>query len=85
MNIQAELSLYPLGTENIGEPVKAFIKFLEDSGMVISSGNMSTVIAGESESVFDVIKKAYENIAMNSQAVLVIKMSNACPFVKRNT
>jgi uncharacterized protein YqgV (UPF0045/DUF77 family) len=82
VNIQAEVSIYPLGINKIGEPINNFIEELKDSGLVFSTGPMSTILAGNADSVFTALKEAFKNIAENHQAVLVMKISNACPVEK---
>ncbi len=82
MNIQAEVSVYPLGTDKIGELVNNFIDELKNSGLVFSSGPMSTILSGDADSVFDSLREAFKNIALDNQTMLIMKISNACPVGK---
>jgi uncharacterized protein YqgV (UPF0045/DUF77 family) len=82
MNIQAEVSVYPLRTAKIGELINNFIEELKDSGLVFSSGPMSTILSGDADRVFTTLKEAFKNIAEDHQVVLVLKISNACPVWK---
>jgi uncharacterized protein YqgV (UPF0045/DUF77 family) len=79
MEISAELSLYPLGTEDLGGPIRAFALELEGHGMALSMGAMSSTTTGPLEQVFDAVKKAFATVAAERQCVLVAKFSNACP------
>ncbi|MBN2325680.1 MAG: thiamine-binding protein [Candidatus Omnitrophica bacterium] len=79
MNIQAEVSLYPLGNPEIGKTIDAFIDGLSHPGVTMQKGNMSTNLNGELPDVFAALRAAFEEIINDNAAVLVVKMSNACP------
>ena len=79
MKIQAELSLYPLKTDLIENAVRNFIKELSESGVSVVPGQMSTLVAGESEEVFRVVGQCFEKACRTDKIVLVVKFSNACP------
>jgi len=79
MNIQAELSLYPLKTDFLENAVKIFIRGISQPGISVVPGEMSTVVAGESEEVFRVIGECFGNACSTDDVVLVAKFSNACP------
>jgi Na+-translocating ferredoxin:NAD+ oxidoreductase RNF subunit RnfB len=79
MKIQAELSLYPLKTDLIENAVRNFIKELSKSGISVVTGQMSTLVAGESEEVFRVVGECFEKACRTGEIVLVVKFSNACP------
>jgi len=79
MKIRAELSLYPLKTDGIENAVRDFIKALSKSGVSVVTGQMSTLIAGESEEVFRTVGECFEKVCRTGENVLVVKFSNACP------
>ena len=79
MNIQAEVSLYPLQTQGIGEIIGSFVNDLERAGLIVRKGSMSTVLSGNVNDVFAAIGRAFTTVTDNEQAVLVLKVSNACP------
>ena len=79
MRIQAELSLYPLKTESLEDSVKRFIEKLMHSGISVVPGEMSSLVAGESDAVFRVIGECFEKACRTQEVVLVVKFSNACP------
>jgi len=79
MKIQADLSLYPLKTDLTENAVRNFIKELSESGVSVVPGQMSTLVAGESEEVFRVVGECFEKACRTDRIVLVVKFSNACP------
>ena len=79
MNIQAEVSLYPLQTQEIGKAIHGFVGDLECAGLTVRKGSMSTAVSGDVDAVFAAVGKAFRTVANGSQVVLVLKMSNACP------
>jgi uncharacterized protein YqgV (UPF0045/DUF77 family) len=80
MIVQAEISVYPLGTESIGETVNTFINSMSRSKLNISRGTMSTNFSGEASDIFSALNSAFVQIADNNAVVLVLKVSNACPL-----
>ncbi len=81
MQIQAELSFYPLGTDAVGERVNAFIEGLKDPRIRVFPGPMSTVISGENSDVFAVVQQCFAVSARSGAGVLCARFSNACPAV----
>ncbi len=79
MIVQVEVSFYPLRTEDVGLVVDNFLTDLQESGLQIQTGPMSTRVTGELTDVFSVLAGSFEKVAAHSQGVLVIKASNACP------
>ena len=79
MNIQAEVSLYPLQTQEIGEAVDSFVNVLGHAELTMHKGNMSTVLSGDVGAVFAAVGEGFGKAADGGQAVLVMKVSNACP------
>lgn len=73
-----ELSLYPLGTNNIGAAVGTFISVLRERGLEISTGPMSSTVYGDSGALFGAVSDAYAAACAAGGVVLVIKASNAC-------
>lgn len=79
MNIQAEVSLYPLRTEELAGPIEMFCQALVGSGLRVQRGPMSARVAGECASVFAGLGQAFAEVAEASEVVLVAKVSNSCP------
>jgi len=80
MIIQAEVSLYPLRTNEIGGAIESFVGNLEQQDMKVVSGSMSTRISGDSKSVFAALAESFDKIADQGEVVLIAKVSNACPL-----
>jgi len=79
VNVQAEVSFYPLRTESIGAAINKFVNALEQGDVEISIGPMSTRLKGEADEVFEAVRQAFAQVAEEYPAVLVLKLSNSCP------
>ena len=79
MNVQAEVSLYPLRSTELSGPISRFCQALQKCGLCIATGNMSTSVSGELGPVFDALKSAMAEIGQDHEVVLIVKVSNACP------
>ena len=79
MNVQAEVSLYPLRTDRLGDAIDAFAGELRRTGLTVRTGSMSSALAGDAEEVFAALGRAFQHAAEAHEVVLVVKVSNACP------
>jgi len=79
MNVQAEVSLYPLRTVAVGPAVEEFVARLRRVGLEVEVGTMSTRIGGECTKLFAALAESFAAVAGDCQAVLIAKVSNACP------
>ena len=79
MKIQAEISLYPLCCNDLTEPIRQFIELLETDKLKFEIGPMSTLVTGDSQVVFENLKKAFGRLAEEYKVVMTVKISNACP------
>lgn len=80
-NIMVEISLYPLRTELLSGPIKAFLDEIASvPDLKIQMGNMSTQVIGESKLVFSSLERAFSKVAESDECVMVLKVSNACPY-----
>ena len=79
MMIQAEVSLYPLRTDEIGVAIESFNGVLKDAGLAVHEAAMSTKLSGDVDEVFAALGEAFKHVANDHQVVLVLKASNACP------
>lgn len=59
MNIQAEVSLYPLRSRELAGPIDMFCQALARSGLEVQQGPMSTRISGDLEGVFGGLRQAF--------------------------
>ena len=79
MNVQAEISLYPLRTSDLGHTIESFLGKLKAAGLMVQPGNMSSALSGDVDAVFSRVGAAFKAVAEDGQVVLVMKVSNACP------
>jgi len=80
MRIQAEVSLYPLRTDEVGAAIESFIGGLENQDLEVEPGPMSTRITGECRNLFAKLGESFATVADQWQVVLTAKVSNACPL-----
>ena len=79
MKIQAEISLYPLCENEYSQPIKQFIRVLENNNLNVKTGPMSTLVAGDSQVLFEKLQQAFERMAEEYKVVMTVKISNVCP------
>ena len=84
MKVQAEISIYPLRTKSVSEPIKEFCKILRFHGLEIKTTAMSTFIKCESRGLFKACDEAFEQLAKKHEVVMNMKVSNACPLDRPN-
>jgi uncharacterized protein YqgV (UPF0045/DUF77 family) len=83
MNIQAEISLYPLRKPNLAELIDRFLQHLRRRKLEVKIGTMSSHISGECKDLFSALGIAFEEAANEGEIVILIKVSNACPLSER--
>jgi uncharacterized protein YqgV (UPF0045/DUF77 family) len=83
VKIQAEVSLYPLRKKDLTKPIQQFIKVMESNDLKIKTGAMSSLIAGDSQVVFENLQKAFEQLAQEYEVVMSAKISNTCPGAEK--
>jgi uncharacterized protein YqgV (UPF0045/DUF77 family) len=71
MMIQAEVSLYPLKTDEIGVAIESFIEHLDGHDLEVKSGPMSTQISGDCAKVFAALAKCFATAADQDEIVMV--------------
>ena len=79
MKVQAQISLYPLRTSDLAEPITRFVQQLGRDGLDIEVGPMSTQVTGDSKVLFARLAEGFEDAAGRSDVVLLLKVSNSCP------
>ena len=78
MKIDAEVSLYPLRNADLSKPIGAFLDRLQETGLKVDPGSMSSHITGECSDLFRALGDAFQKGAEEGDVVLVMKVSNAC-------
>jgi uncharacterized protein YqgV (UPF0045/DUF77 family) len=84
VDVQAEISIYPLRVLSLSEPIEEFCLILRDHDLEIKTTSMSTFTRGQSEELFEACRKAFEQLTRKYEIVMQIKISNACPAEKPN-
>ncbi|MGC9454038.1 MAG: thiamine-binding protein [Phycisphaerae bacterium] len=79
MKVYAEVSLYPLETHSIAEPIDRFVSELKQAGLSVHMGSMSTNLSGEADALLAAVSKAFEAVGGSDRVVMVMKVSNSCP------
>lgn len=79
MIVQAEISLYPLKRAGLARPIAEFVGHLRRRALEVETGPMSSIVTGESQTVFTALREAFDAAARQGPVVLCIKVSNACP------
>ena len=80
MKVQAQISIYPLKTESVSEPINEFCRILKDKGLKVETQTMDSLVIGESETIFKSVQEAFEQLTQKYQIVMNMKISNACPL-----
>lgn len=83
LGITAQVSLYPLGQEDLSPSIDSVTKTLDEHGVDKETGVMSTLVWGDDEKVFPAIVEAFRKAASRGETVMVITVSNACPWPGR--
>ena len=84
MKVQAEISLYPLRQNELTKPIQQFVQVLENNGLQVQTGSMSSFVMGDSQIVFESLREAFEQLAEKYEVAVNAKISNACPRVRKD-
>jgi uncharacterized protein YqgV (UPF0045/DUF77 family) len=77
--IQVQISYYPLNGE-VNYGVQRFIAELGRFNLEMEVGNMSTIVYGSSEEVWNALRSAYEAASEGIPSVMNLTVTNACPL-----
>lgn len=80
MIISAQVSVYPLGEQNIDPPIERAIALLKEADLTVEIGSMSTIVAGEAEIVFGTLQNVLTELGEQGRIVMNVTFSNACPL-----
>ena len=78
MNVEVEVSFYPLTEGFLEHLVLDFVEVLEKSGCTVEKGPMSSIVKGELSTVFEALRLGYEHATQRSGCVLIVKACNVC-------
>jgi uncharacterized protein YqgV (UPF0045/DUF77 family) len=79
MEVSVQISLYPLGREHLHEEIGRFVEILGARGLRCEIGNMSTIVTGDTATVFPALQEAFESVSSQGGCVMVSTISNGCP------
>jgi len=79
MQISAQISLYPLKQEKLSPAIEEAWRILEERGLVLQKGGMSTVASGEAEKIFKAVREIFLQTAVKGPLSMIVTFSNACP------
>jgi uncharacterized protein YqgV (UPF0045/DUF77 family) len=77
--ISAQVSLYPLRRKSIGPAIRDAVRHFRQQGLRVRVGEMSTLIWGEEQAVFDGVEGAFHQAAEEGDVVMNVTFSNTCP------
>jgi uncharacterized protein YqgV (UPF0045/DUF77 family) len=77
--ITAQVSLYPLRQASIGPTIRDAVRVFRKHDLETRAGEMSTLVWGEEEAIFDALQETFHRAAERGDAVMVITLSNTCP------
>lgn len=77
-DLVAQVSLYPLGQEDLSASIDAVLKVFEAHGLRVTAGPMSTLLSGDDASLFAALHDATVTACASGKMVMVFTVSNAC-------
>jgi uncharacterized protein YqgV (UPF0045/DUF77 family) len=81
--ITAQVSLYPLRQTSIRSPIREAVRVLRQRGLRVRVGEMSTLVWGEEQAIFDAVQAAFRQAAERGDTMMTVNISNACPEPSR--
>jgi uncharacterized protein YqgV (UPF0045/DUF77 family) len=79
--ISCQISYYPLRQTELNAGVHEVLDIIQDSGLSVDVGKMSTVVSGETAAVYRLLQKLTEAMAAKGREfVLSITVSTSCPL-----
>ena len=79
IGITAQVSLYPLGQEDLSPVIDEALRIFRERGLDVNPGSMSTLVSGGDEAVFAALQAAFQGAARGGRVVMAVTFSNACP------
>jgi uncharacterized protein YqgV (UPF0045/DUF77 family) len=85
IGIAAQVSLYPLRQASLSPAIDQALQIFRGYDLSVEPGAMSTLITGDDAAVFAALQEAFRRVAEQSQVVMVVTLSNACPVPENTT
>ncbi|MGE0652966.1 MAG: YkoF family thiamine/hydroxymethylpyrimidine-binding protein [Alphaproteobacteria bacterium] len=80
MMVSCQISIYPLGVEELGPAIEAAVAELREAGLEPEVGPMATYVTGDEDAVFEGLRRAFAAAAREGHVVMTLTVSNACPL-----
>ena len=80
IGIAAQVSLYPLRQESLSPAIDEALHIFRAHGLHVEPGAMSSLITGDTVTIFAALQGAFCRVAGQGQVVMVATFSNACPL-----
>ena len=80
IGISVQVSLYPLGQDDIDPAIQAVVTVLEEHGLSYEVEAMSTTVYGMDDAVWAALQEAFRRATAYGSAVMQVTASNACPL-----
>ncbi len=80
MIVSAQVSVYPLGSDNLAPAIDLAISVLQEYEVDYQIGTMSTLISGEMEAVQAALNAMFSRVAAQYAVVMQCTLSNTCPL-----
>jgi len=74
-----QFSVYPLRQQDVDEPVQAAIRAAHDAGCAVRVGNLSTLLTGSENQVFDALRAAFAAAQRSGPTVITATMAAGIP------
>ena len=82
MPVAMQISIYALKAQHFSPSIGKAMDIFRAKGMNVEKGAMSTIVSGDSVPLFAALKEVYESLAEKGELVMIVTLSNACPFGK---
>lgn len=76
--ISAQVSLYPLGTEDLSPAIDEALHVFGQHGLKVVPGSMSTLVSGDEGAIFSALQAVLRRNSEQGRVVMVVTFSNAC-------
>jgi uncharacterized protein YqgV (UPF0045/DUF77 family) len=78
MMVTCQFSLYPLRTPTLGPALESALSAFSGAGLEVETGVMTSYAEGDTDKLFEGLRRAFEAAAAWGDTVLVATISNAC-------
>lgn len=77
--VSCQIAYFPIDSEKYLDEIKEMLNLIKSSGLDYAIGTMSTVIKGEADKVFNLIRNIHEQMSFkNYSYTMNIMLSNIC-------